>query len=121
MVMITCPEFVVVKQQGCTISYWRLLGLGVIVFLLFLFVPDTEGVIMFELRAARRACTPLIWSLFFHHYQLPAAKQLYHQSIYRVEVTDHHHHLSSLLFDFGALLLQAQLNAAFICLKSFSI
>ena len=121
MAMNTYREIRHVKQQGCTISYWRLLGLGVIVFALLLFVPDTEGVFMFQLRPARRACTPLTWSLFFHHHQLPAAEQFHHQSIYRLEVTDHHHHLSSLLSDFGALLLQAQLNAALICLKSFSV
>ena len=46
---------------------------------------------MFELQAGRRACTPLTWSLFFHHHQLPAAEQFNDQSIYRLEVTDHQH------------------------------
>ena len=56
--MITYPEIRVVKQQGCRISYWGLLLSWGHSLFLFLFVPDTEGIYVFDLPAAHHAHAP---------------------------------------------------------------
>ena len=65
--MITHREIRVVKQQGCRRSHTAVCCfLGVIACILFSFVPDAEGIFVFELRAAHHAHAPHVATPHLH-------------------------------------------------------